>query len=181
MNHHEFTEFARREMDRILEMVEAKDADYAGADAQSFASNFYEEADALDITPETVWHVWAYKHWTAITTYCKTGGVKSEPIDGRLDDVIGYALLLKGMLCEQRKTAKSEVRGIVLPSVGQTLHVMERESDQARSWVGEVHSVDYHELVIDAPVGPGISRLDFVDWAWLTEGHSVRAHLRMGK
>lgn len=100
MDNAEFAEFVREELARIQKLIDDKNADYAGLADSAFA-NFHEEAEALGITVETVWHVWVYKHWTAVTSFCKRGSVRSEPIDGRLDDVIGYCLLLKGIIRER--------------------------------------------------------------------------------
>lgn len=110
MNNSEFAEFVRGELARIQKLIDDKNADYAGTGGSAFA-NFYEEAEALDLSVEKVWHVWVFKHWTAVTSFCKRGNVRSEPIDGRLDDVIGYCLLLKGILRERVMTRESSDSG----------------------------------------------------------------------
>lgn len=101
MNHLQFVQFIDAELQRIGDLVADKDADYAGRDAESAFSNFHHAAEVLQIPEEKVWYVWMWKHWSAVETYVRDGGISSEPIDGRLDDVIGYCLLLKGLIREK--------------------------------------------------------------------------------
>ena len=65
-------------------------------------SNFKDAAYRLGLTPEQVWSVYADKHWQAIMTFCGKGQVESEPIEGRLRDVILYSFLLLGLIEEEK-------------------------------------------------------------------------------
>lgn len=83
----------------IKELNKTKGGDYAG-DGDVFA-NFKRHAHNLDLTKEQVLAVYMNKHLDAINTYCKTGAVQSEPIEGRINDAILYLLLLRGMVAER--------------------------------------------------------------------------------
>lgn len=69
-------------------------------------SNFKRLGSELDIPPEKVLFVYMKKHWDAITNYIKTGKVESEPIEGRLADLINYAFILGSLLEEEKHTNK---------------------------------------------------------------------------
>lgn len=62
------------------------------------------------VPPELVWAVYAGKHWDALETYIddlQTGTVRqrSEPIEGRIDDLIVYLILFKVMCAERSGSA----------------------------------------------------------------------------
>jgi hypothetical protein len=83
------------EADRIMK---SKMDSYAGT--EDFSANFKRTADRCDVNPWVVWLVFADKHLGAIRSWCKDSTVESEPITGRLADLINYCLLLGGMLKE---------------------------------------------------------------------------------
>ena len=68
--------------------------------------NFRRQARDLDLCMEQTWRIYAGKHWDAITTYIRdmqTGRnrPRSEPITGRVDDLIVYLILFKAILYER--------------------------------------------------------------------------------
>lgn len=91
------------EFHRVLALQMAKGADYARDD--DALANFKTQAAALDLTPEQVWAVFAGKHWAAIMAYVREGDVASEPIEGRIHDLILYGFLLLGMVREKQAGA----------------------------------------------------------------------------
>lgn len=91
------------EFHRVLALQMAKGADYARDD--DALANFKTQAAALDLTPEQVWAVFAGKHWAAIMAYVREGDVASEPIEGRIHDLILYGFLLLGMVREKQAEA----------------------------------------------------------------------------
>lgn len=103
MKRSEFVEMMDAEYAAITEINRTKGHDYAG-DEDALA-NFKRNAAALGLTPAQVWGVYAGKHWDAITTFVREGDVKSEPIDGRLHDLILYSFLLLGLIREARENA----------------------------------------------------------------------------
>jgi hypothetical protein len=104
MNRVDFQELTRKHFNEIMGLNTTKGHDYAG-DSDALA-NFKSAAKRLDLTPEQVWAVYADKHWSAIMTYCAEGEVASEPIEGRIHDVILYCFLQLGLI-EERKQAQA--------------------------------------------------------------------------
>lgn len=88
----------------VVELGVKKGGEYAG-DADRLA-NFRRNGNNLGLPMETVWAVYAGKHWDAIMQFIKDdrNGVqreRMESIAGRVDDLITYALLFKAMLDER--------------------------------------------------------------------------------
>lgn len=87
-------------MDEALRVTQSKGADYTTGDTDAL-KNFKSVAKDLGLTPLQVWGVYAKKHFDAVMAYAKTGGQnESEPIKGRLIDVINYAALFYGLVME---------------------------------------------------------------------------------
>lgn len=90
---------------RIIKLNSTKAGEYA-IDSDALA-NFKQEALDNGIPVEVVWRVFANKHWRAISRYVADiqAGItrpSSEPITGRIDDMIVYLILLHCIL-EDRK------------------------------------------------------------------------------
>lgn len=64
--------------------------------------NFKQAAENNGVTPYQAWGVYFYKHVSAVWRFLKDGKVESEPIDGRLHDVINYSILLVLLVKEMR-------------------------------------------------------------------------------
>lgn len=110
MHREEFLALLETEHKKIVEINRVKGHDYAG-DEDALA-NFKREAEDLGMRPEQVWAVYASKHWSAVKTFCREGDVASEPIEGRLQDVILYCYLLLGLIEEKKQElAKKTVGG----------------------------------------------------------------------
>ena len=89
---------------QIKHLALAKGGEYSGDDDR--LANFRRNAAALGLSMEHVWAVYAAKHWDAIMQFVQdlsTGKVRqrSEPLEGRADDLIVYLILLKAMLEER--------------------------------------------------------------------------------
>lgn len=76
-----------------------KGADYTSGSPDRLV-NFKEAADDTGITPRQAWYVLVRKHWSAIRTFVRKGRVESEPLAGRIVDVIVYSTLLYLMALE---------------------------------------------------------------------------------
>jgi len=66
------------------------------------SDNFKVAAENNGITPFQAWGVYFYKHVAAIWRFLKDGKVESEPIEGRIYDVINYAILLVLLVNEEK-------------------------------------------------------------------------------
>ena len=86
---------------KARKIFKAKNSDYStGHDA---LDGFKVPAFDMDIDPIKAWYVFASKHWSAIRRYCVHGYIESEPIEGRLVDIINYAALLYGIIKEREE------------------------------------------------------------------------------
>lgn len=84
---------------RERELLRAKGHDYTRADLDRLY-NFKSVAERLGLTPLQVWGVYFEKHVLSVETLIKTGRLESEPIQGRIDDVRCYALLLEALIAD---------------------------------------------------------------------------------
>lgn len=91
---------------KIKELSALKGGEYAG-DTDRLA-NFRRNAEALGLPMETVWAVYAAKHWDAVMQYVKDlneGKTRErlEPIDGRAHDLIVYLILFLAITEEREE------------------------------------------------------------------------------
>ncbi len=103
-SHAEFDKLVAQTVQEIQKLSELKGGEYAG-DTDRLA-NFRRNGKAQELPMETIWSVYAAKHWDAIQQYIKDerNGVKRsrlESIEGRVDDLIVYCILFKAMLAEK--------------------------------------------------------------------------------
>jgi hypothetical protein len=103
MRRDQFQELMKNEFESLLETNTRKGHDYAGDD--DALANFKEQGAESGVTPEQIWSVHAGKHWRSIMTYVREGDVQSEPIEGRIHDLILYGFLLLGLVTEKREEA----------------------------------------------------------------------------
>lgn len=87
----------------IRELAAKKGGEYSGDTDRLL--NFRRNGKALGLPMETVWAVYAAKHWDAIIQYIndqrtEVSRERMEPIEGRVDDLLVYLLLFKAMLKE---------------------------------------------------------------------------------
>lgn len=112
--------FTKRQLSILLDttfcnistLQETKGAEYSRGgydkDGSDILDNFRRNGEELNLPMEVILRVYAAKHYAAITQYIvdlHAGVVRdvSEPIDGRVDDLINYLLLFKCMLEERRQ------------------------------------------------------------------------------
>lgn len=87
--------------ENVHHLRDTKGGEYAG-DVDALA-NFRRNAITLHLAMEQVWAVYAAKHWDSIMQYIQdisTGKdrIRTEPPEGRIDDLITYLILLKAIL-----------------------------------------------------------------------------------
>lgn len=104
MKNSDFDKLVQQVFQRVKEIGTTKGREYASSDDR--LANFKREAERLGLDPLTVWHVYASKHWDAISTFVKDVQADnevalSEPIDGRYTDLLVYALLGLALLKER--------------------------------------------------------------------------------
>ena len=87
-----------------FETMEAKGHDYREGNDDDALHNFRTMGEDLDLPMEKIWFVYFSKHLKALKTYIKEGGQReSEPIEGRIKDMLVYLLLFYKMVQENKK------------------------------------------------------------------------------
>ena len=86
--------------EKIRALLVSKGADYGGSIANS---NFYSAGDETGVGPLAVWYVYFHKHLSSLKNFIAKGKVESEPIEGRIDDLITYLFILRSILEEGEK------------------------------------------------------------------------------
>lgn len=95
--------FARRFTD-CIHMLRSKNADYSqGEQAGDRIAAFRRIARDINIPMKKAWAVFAQKHWGAVMKFVKDDTLESEPIDGRINDLINYFVLLGAIISDERK------------------------------------------------------------------------------
>lgn len=106
MNNRDFETLVAGTVTKMKALIEVKGAEYAGHNVDRLA-NFKRGAGLTGCTPLQVSLIYLSKHYDAVSNYIKDRAagreiVSSEPIEGRLDDIIVYCLLIKGLIAEDR-------------------------------------------------------------------------------
>ena len=105
MNRQVFQMLMEKEFHRLVETNNTKGHDYAGDD--DALDNFKRMGRRFGLTKFQAWGIYAGKHWDAIETFIREGAVQSEPIEGRIHDLILYGFLLLGLITEDEKTQET--------------------------------------------------------------------------
>lgn len=85
---------------------EAGQKEYAGTGADAFA-NFNRVAAALHQDRKAVLLTYAYKHWDGISNFVAGHVSQREDVRGRINDMIVYLCLLRGMIDEEQHPMRS--------------------------------------------------------------------------
>jgi hypothetical protein len=107
-SHERYNQIIEQTVQQIHMLGTVKGGEYAG-DVDRLA-NFRRNGERLALPMESIWAVYAAKHWDAIQQFVQdlnTGKdrPRAEPIDGRVDDLIVYLILFKCMLNERNTAA----------------------------------------------------------------------------
>lgn len=111
MNQQEFQEVVDATVKEIQRLLVSKGGEYAGSEDR--LANFKRGASLTGTTALQVAFIYASKHYDAVATYVRdtatgTQRDRSEPIEGRLDDLINYCLFLKAIIKENAKEEKGK-------------------------------------------------------------------------
>ena len=88
-------EHFRSVVEACWKIYDQKGIDYTrGKGDEDRLDNFRRAAENNGVTFIQAWGVYFYKHISAVWKFAKDGKVESEPIEGRLYDVINYSILL---------------------------------------------------------------------------------------
>lgn len=111
----DFDKIVEETCENLKKLAAVKGGEYAADDDR--LANFRRNAEALGLQMEQVWAVYAGKHWDAVRNFVKDLGEgrqrpASEPIEGRVDDLIVYLTLFKAILQERRANNESPQLGV---------------------------------------------------------------------
>jgi hypothetical protein len=99
-------DFFARKFSDCIDLIRKKNSDYTqGQGARDRIAHFREAAKDLDLPMLKIWQVFVRKHWATIQKFANGGTLESEPIGGRIDDVINYMVLLAAII-EDGKTGE---------------------------------------------------------------------------
>lgn len=106
MNQQEFKAVVEGTLERTADLLVTKGEEYAGSEDR--LANFKRGAALTGCTPMQVLFVYASKHYDAIATFIRKDAagneqVLSEPIEGRVDDLINYCLILQALIAEGKR------------------------------------------------------------------------------
>jgi len=106
MNSEEFGIVVQDTVASIQKLLVIKGAEYAGPTADRLAA-FTRSGDLAGVSPLQCLIIYMAKHYDAVATYIRddAAGIerqRSEPIEGRLDDLINYCILAKAIIQERR-------------------------------------------------------------------------------
>jgi ribosomal protein L29 len=119
MNRDELNKLVNKTWERLHHLRNTKGVEYAGN--EDVLKNFKRGAELAGLTPLQVAMIFASKHYDSISTYVRGHALfamhmtenpprMSESIEGRLDDLINYMLLIQGLIAEdQEATAAARV------------------------------------------------------------------------
>lgn len=104
MNIKDFNQIVTETVESTARLLMTKGTEYAGNDDR--LSNFKRGAALTGITPLQVALIYLSKHYDALATYIRNDAsgmqqILSEPIEGRIDDIINYCFLIKGLIHEK--------------------------------------------------------------------------------
>jgi len=121
MNKADFEALVGYIQDTTFELLITKGREYAG-DVDRLA-NFKRGASLTGVDPLTVLFIYMSKHYDALATYIRdnqagdTMPVLSEPITGRIADLINYCVLAWALIEEKQSVAQQVVKDFAFPEV----------------------------------------------------------------
>lgn len=104
MDRQAFTQIFDATILELRTLLKVKGGEYSGS--EDVLANFKRAAANTGAEPLTCLFIYMAKHWDSFSTYVRDKQTKqdrprSEPILGRLDDLINYAILAKALIAEQ--------------------------------------------------------------------------------
>lgn len=114
MNQQEFSALVEQTVRDTSALLIAKGQEYAGS-ADRLA-NFKRGANLTGTTAMQCCFIYMSKHYDSLSTFIKKDAAGfdqhlSEPIEGRIDDLINYCFLMKALIKETSKTPE-ETKGL---------------------------------------------------------------------
>ena len=86
----------------VINLRKTKGEDYTKGTGNAWWNFETVAAQKKDMKPEDVWFVYFFKHYSSLLSYLEGIYKNSEPIEGRIDDMIVYLLLLKSKIINDK-------------------------------------------------------------------------------
>ena len=110
MNAKEYQILRNKFITETLQLSDQKRIEYTeGNHEANVLWNFENIGKTLNLTPLQVLSVYLQKHTSSLFNYFKTGKEYSEPIQGRITDIINYLLLMVAMLTKYKGDANEQL------------------------------------------------------------------------
>tara|TARA_R110002020_G_scaffold130699_2_gene292293 strand:- start:1544 stop:1885 length:342 start_codon:yes stop_codon:yes gene_type:complete len=104
MTSKEYKKLRETFLKETLALSDAKRIEYTeGNHNDNVLWNFENIALNVDLKPMQVLSIYLHKHISSLRNYLKDGREYSEPIEGRISDIINYLLLMVAMLHKYKK------------------------------------------------------------------------------
>lgn len=101
MNQTDFERYTKYLLSKSADLLISKGSEYAGSEDR--LSNFKRGAAATGVSQATVAFIYLTKHLDAVASYLRDPSRPlSEPIEGRLCDLLNYVILLAAILHEEK-------------------------------------------------------------------------------
>ena len=159
MNLEELGKVVQQTQEAMHSLLKIKGGEYANSDDR--LANFKRGANLTGVTPLQVLFVYLSKHYDGVASFIRKSAngeplALSEPIEGRLDDIIVYCTLAKAIIKEDRAIKALE---------------RDRDSHEHRDWVfGQHPASEVRPATVRIPSNDGDERRDNSDV------HSVESH-----
>lgn len=89
----------KKVMPKCLAIMKSKGEAYSGIEDK--LGNFKRCSKLAGTDIKKVWFVYFVKHFDALSAYIRGEYKDSEPIEGRIEDLINYLFLLRGIIEEE--------------------------------------------------------------------------------
>lgn len=135
MRQDEFEKLFQSTIEQIQHLLIVKGGEYAGSEDR--LANFKRGAALAGVTPMQCLLVYLSKHYDAIATFIRDDAhgkdrLRSEPIEGRVDDLINYGILLKALLAETKRNQAEMWDAKPVPAQLSSEQMVERMKRAAR-------------------------------------------------
>jgi len=101
-----YTLIEKTVLPECLSIMKSKGDAYSGNTDK--LGNFKRCASLADVPLQKAWFIYFVKHYDALCSYIKGGYNDSEPIEGRINDMINYLFILRAII-EEQKNDKKEI------------------------------------------------------------------------
>lgn len=109
MNNERFAKLVDETVEKMRHLMVTKGSEYAPGHDR--LSNFKTGAALTGTTPMQTCLIYLSKHYDSVATFVRDDAsgqhrVRSESIEGRLDDLMNYCILMKGLVTEQNEPSE---------------------------------------------------------------------------